>query len=32
MDLLLKKLKQDKKEIEKLQKEFKKAVDLLNKM
>ena len=32
MNLLLKKLKQDKKEIEKLQKEFKKAVDLLNKM
>lgn len=30
MNLLNKKLKQDKKEIEKLQKEFKKAIDSLN--
>lgn len=32
MNLLLKKLKQDKKEIEKLQKELKKAIDSLNKL
>lgn len=32
MNLLNKKLKQDKKEIKKLQKEFKKAIDSLNKM
>ncbi|WFG33927.1 hypothetical protein F10086_5 [Staphylococcus phage vB_SauM_JDF86] len=32
MNLLNKKLKQDKKEIKKLQKEFKKVIDSLNKM
>lgn len=32
MSLLLKKLKQDKKEIEQLQKEFKKAIDSLNEL
>lgn len=32
MGLLLKKLKQDKKEIEQLQKEFKKAIDSLNEL
>lgn len=32
MNLLLKKLKQDKKEIEKLQKELKKAIDSLSKL
>lgn len=32
MSLLLEKLKQDKKEIEQLQKEFQKAIDLLNEL
>ena len=32
MGLLLKKLKQDKKEIEQLQKEFKKVIDSLNRL